>query len=232
MPNRRSRSVRCRRHVRRPYQPFRRAAGSQLRRVDWLADQRLLKVEPTVYRPSLLPEADAADQRIRGSRRDSGPPPSAMRPCVPGLEAARRTGGHGRRGWERCADRAVRCLACDLAFQDAYLLSSSPLSPGGEPWDTGTALWSRFGDWRGVVLEGDRGWRSRGGLPQPPGRGPVRITALRLERRVGCVEQVPLREPAVQRGGRRVVAPRVIPVGVEAAEQLPLNRAEPAGPIA
>ena len=52
------------------------------------------------YNPSLLPEAHAADQRGRGPRRDSGPPPSAMRPCAPGLVHGRgrkkpRTGAVG-----------------------------------------------------------------------------------------------------------------------------------------
>src|ERR1700761_3534982 len=40
------------------------------------------KTEPTVYRPSLLPEAGATGQRVRDTRLDSGPSPSAMRPCV------------------------------------------------------------------------------------------------------------------------------------------------------
>ena len=63
--------------------------------------------------------------------------------------------------------------------------------------------------------------------------GPVTVTALRLERRIGGVEQVLLLQPAVQRSGRRVVAPRVVPAGTgEPAEQLPLYRAEPAGPLA
>jgi serine phosphatase RsbU (regulator of sigma subunit) len=63
--------------------------------------------------------------------------------------------------------------------------------------------------------------------------GPAKATALRLERRVRRVEQVPLAQPAVQRRGRRVVAPRMVAVGVlEAAEQLPLDRAELVGPVA
>jgi hypothetical protein len=37
------------------------------------------------YSPSLLPEVHAADQHIRRSRRHPAPPPSAMRPCAPGL---------------------------------------------------------------------------------------------------------------------------------------------------
>ena len=45
------------------------------------------------YSPSLLAEADAADQRIRASRCDSGPPPSAMRPCEPGSGAVKATDG-------------------------------------------------------------------------------------------------------------------------------------------
>jgi len=49
------------------------------------------------YRPSLLPEPLHADQHGRASRRDSGPPPSAMRPCATGSGAVRATDGHGRR---------------------------------------------------------------------------------------------------------------------------------------
>jgi serine phosphatase RsbU (regulator of sigma subunit) len=57
------------------------------------------------------------------------------------------------------------------------------------------------------------------------------VTALRLERRILRVKQVPLLEPAVQRSGFRVVAPRVVAAGVlEAAEQLPLDRVELVGP--
>ena len=58
------------------------------------------------YSPSLLPESPPADQHGRASRRDSGPPPSAMRPWASGSGAAESTDGHGRRGQERCADRA------------------------------------------------------------------------------------------------------------------------------
>src|SRR5439155_26656513 len=52
------------------------------------------------YSPSLPPEAHAADQRGRGPRRDSGPSPSAMRPCAQGLVHGRgrekpRTGAVG-----------------------------------------------------------------------------------------------------------------------------------------
>jgi hypothetical protein len=50
------------------------------------------------YRPSLLAEAPAADLRFCVPRRDSGPQPSAMRPCIPGTGAARRTDGHGQQG--------------------------------------------------------------------------------------------------------------------------------------
>jgi len=57
------------------------------------------------YSPSLLAEAYAPDQRVLRSRWDFGPPPSAMRPCVPGPGAVERTDGHGRRGQERCPDR-------------------------------------------------------------------------------------------------------------------------------
>ena len=52
------------------------------------------------YSPSLLPEVHSADQHIRRSRRRPAPPPSAMRPCVPGLVHGRgrknpRTGAVG-----------------------------------------------------------------------------------------------------------------------------------------
>jgi len=52
------------------------------------------------YSPSLLSEARAADQPIRRSRRRPAPPPSAMRPCAPGLVHGRgrknpRTGAVG-----------------------------------------------------------------------------------------------------------------------------------------
>jgi hypothetical protein len=57
------------------------------------------------YSPSLLFEAYAANLRLCVSRRDLGPPPSAMRPWAPGSGAAGRTDGHGRRGQERYADR-------------------------------------------------------------------------------------------------------------------------------
>jgi hypothetical protein len=37
------------------------------------------------YSPSLLSEIHAADQHIRRSRHNRGPPPSAMRPWTPDL---------------------------------------------------------------------------------------------------------------------------------------------------
>ena len=56
------------------------------------------------YSTLLLPEADAADQRIRRSRRVYGPPPSAMRPWAPGSGGH---GGHGR-GQDEPRTRAER----------------------------------------------------------------------------------------------------------------------------
>jgi len=58
-----------------------------------------------IYSTLLLPEAGAADQHGRASRIDFGPPPSAIRPSVPGQEGAESTDRYGRRGRERCADR-------------------------------------------------------------------------------------------------------------------------------
>ena len=48
------------------------------------------------YSPSLLVEAGAAGQRLRRSRRDCGPPPSAMRPWSPGSGATESTDGRGK----------------------------------------------------------------------------------------------------------------------------------------
>jgi hypothetical protein len=51
------------------------------------------------YSPSLLPEADAADQRVRRSRRDSAPAPSATRPWTlnfGGVRATDKGEMHGR----------------------------------------------------------------------------------------------------------------------------------------
>ena len=68
------------------------------------------------YSPSLLPESNGIDQRIRGSRLGSGPPPSAMRPCAPdsGGRAGHERGGkgHGPGRWERLRGpfRPASCL--------------------------------------------------------------------------------------------------------------------------
>jgi hypothetical protein len=91
-----------------------------------------------LYSTLLLPESPPADQRGRASRRESGLPPSAMRPCAPAWEAAESTDAHGRRGWERCAghpkeryaDRPAWCLAAELPFQVACSLSPSPPRQG------------------------------------------------------------------------------------------------------
>jgi hypothetical protein len=91
------------------------------------------------YSPSLLPKANAADQRGRRSRWRAGLPPSAMRPYAPGL-------GHGR-GWKKprtgpmgaLRRPSTRLLASDLAFQDACSLPSSPSSAGS---DSGRVSWT------------------------------------------------------------------------------------------
>jgi hypothetical protein len=75
------------------------------------------------YSTLLLSESPPADQNICASRRDFGPPPSAMRPWAPDSAAVRATDGcggstdeegratdgcgkiHGRRGQERYPDR-------------------------------------------------------------------------------------------------------------------------------
>jgi hypothetical protein len=48
------------------------------------------------YSPLAPPESLTPDQRLCVSRQDCGPPPSAVRPCAPGLGARPRTDGHGR----------------------------------------------------------------------------------------------------------------------------------------
>src|ERR1035441_3782270 len=58
------------------------------------------------YSPSLLPEVHAADQHIRRSRCHPAPPPSAMRPCAPGL-----VHGRGRKNPRTGAVRAVTSTA-------------------------------------------------------------------------------------------------------------------------
>ena len=81
------------------------------------------------YRTLLLSESYADDLRLCVPRRDSGPPPSAMRPCVPGPGGAESTDGHGRRGQERCpdrpreryTDRTAQLLASDLLLQRSLL---------------------------------------------------------------------------------------------------------------
>jgi hypothetical protein len=144
------------------------------------------------YRPSLLAEVHAADQHERASRRDPGLPTSAMRPWAPGPEGAECTDGHGRRGWERCADRpeersadrSARRMAADLAFQAAGSLLSPSSPPGPGPgsmvlsasvmrWLAATipdAWWSRprksLPWWRrssSAVTTSQGSWCSRGG---------------------------------------------------------------------
>ena len=92
------------------------------------ADVAQLAVSRRFYSPSLLAEADAADQHIRRSRLRPGPPPSAICPCAPGLGHGRGRKTHGRGPWERLRCPSARLLASDLAFQDACSLSPSPSS--------------------------------------------------------------------------------------------------------
>jgi hypothetical protein len=70
-------------------------------------------------RPSL-----PADQRGGASRPDTGPPPSAMCPCLPGPEGAESTDGHGRQGVGGYADRPARFPASDAMKEQAS-------TPGG-----------------------------------------------------------------------------------------------------
>jgi hypothetical protein len=80
------------------------------------------------YGPSLLIEAGTGDQRIRASVLDSGPPPSAMRPCVPGSWSLNpRTGTDGGDGSGH-ADCPARFLVSYLPLQTAGSLSASPSS--------------------------------------------------------------------------------------------------------
>ena len=96
------------------------------------------------YSPSLLPEVHTADQHIRRSRHDRGPPPSAMRPWAPGLVHGRGRKTHGRGRWERLHRPSAWFCASDLAFQDACALSSSSSSPG---WDSGWVSWVPIDIW-------------------------------------------------------------------------------------
>jgi hypothetical protein len=88
----------------------------------------LRRLSRRFYSPSLLPETNAGDQRIRRPRQGAGPTPSAMRPwaSVSRGRAATDGGihGHGRRGWERLSRPSAQLLASDLVLQDAYSLSS------------------------------------------------------------------------------------------------------------
>ena len=99
--------------------------------------QVVVGVVSRFYRLLAPPESPPADQRLRRSRRDSGLPPSAMRPCAPSRRAAGSTDGHGRRGRSgvqtvrRSGMAAVlrRRLAAELPLQAAGSLLASPSSP-------------------------------------------------------------------------------------------------------
>jgi len=96
---------------------------------------------------------NAPDQHGRASRRDPGPPPSAMRPWTPGSWAleihGRGTDGEGGSGY---ADRPARLLACDLRFHGSCSLSQSPHL---------YFLWCSSED--SVLIRGFQGVRSAGG---------------------------------------------------------------------
>jgi hypothetical protein len=55
-------------------------ASGHIRRVWQVMGSNHRRLSRRFYRPSLLAEAYAADQRVRAARHASGPPPSAMRP--------------------------------------------------------------------------------------------------------------------------------------------------------
>jgi len=94
------------------------------------------------YSPLAPPESPRADQRIRRSRCVCGPPPSAIRPWVPGFgvravhgraRTSPRTGAEkatDRAGGSGYADRSHSDSRSDLPFQDACSVSPSPSSPG------------------------------------------------------------------------------------------------------
>jgi hypothetical protein len=81
------------------------------------SNQRRLSLR--FYSPSLLAEGHGADQHIRRSRRHRAPPPSAMRPCAPGLVHGRGRKTHGRGQWERLRRPSARLFSFDLALQDS-----------------------------------------------------------------------------------------------------------------
>jgi hypothetical protein len=126
--------------------------AGRLRRQWHLLGSNQRRLSRRFYGPSLLPGSHAADQRIRASRRDSGPPPSAIRPCAPGV-------GHGRgrrrpppaasssRLGGRTSSRAsVGPQACDAASRTTNTAEESASQPltcrSGTP--TGSSLLSRI----------------------------------------------------------------------------------------
>jgi hypothetical protein len=101
-----------------------------------------LRTKPTIYSALLLADAGAVYQRGRRSRRDWGPLPSAMRPCVPGSGNG---GTHGRAGADGEGRSGVLtvprssvptvlrpCLAADLSFQAADSLAPQVVEPTAE----------------------------------------------------------------------------------------------------
>jgi hypothetical protein len=74
------------------------------------------------YSPSLLPESPAADLRLCVSRRDFGPPPSAMRPWAPG------SGGRGIHGRARTATMGAVMPTVSASFLPLICLSRLPAS--------------------------------------------------------------------------------------------------------
>ncbi len=83
----------------------------------------------TLKKALALPALDAV---FLATPTRPAPPPSAMRPCAPGLVHGRGRETHGRGRWQRLRRPSARLCASDLAFQDACSLSSSPSSPGSD----------------------------------------------------------------------------------------------------
>jgi len=116
--------------------------AGRFRRVWQVMGSNHRRLSRRFYSPPAPPESPPADQRGRHSRRDFGPPPSAMRPCAPGF-GVRAVDGPSRNrprtatdqptdgaGGSGYADRSRPDSRSDLPFQDACSMSPSPSSPG------------------------------------------------------------------------------------------------------
>jgi hypothetical protein len=73
--------------------------------------RRLSRRSRRFYSTLLLPESCTADLLLCVTRRNSGPPPSAMRPCVPGLVRGRRR-KNPRTGPVGAVTPTVRTASC------------------------------------------------------------------------------------------------------------------------